>query len=315
MLKYVAKRLALLLVVLFIATIMLFLLLSMTPGDPADIILGKTASDEAKALLREELGLNQPLLTRYINYMSGLIRGDFGKSYVTRQPITSEIMSRFPTTMKLAIMTTLGAAVLGIILGVLSAIKQYSLLDNICVFLSLLGSSIPSFWLGIMLMFIFSLKLHWLPPSGSYGWQYWVLPVLTITLVNTASIARMTRSSMLDVVRQDYIRTARAKGQTDLKIITKHELPNALIPIITVLGLQFAGSLGGAILCETVFSLPGVGLLMVNSVSSRDYPMILACSILTAVLFALITLIVDVAYAFIDPRIRTQYSRGKKKRG
>lgn len=313
MLKYTMRRILLLIPVLLGATFLLFCMLSLAPGDPVNIILGADATPEAAAVLRAELGLDQPLLTRYLDFLVNMCHGDFGLSYSNRQPVADEIWARFPNTILLATLTTLFASVIGIPLGIISAVKQYSVWDNISISISLLGASMPTFWLALMLMLVFSLNLGWLPPSGSYGPEYWILPVVTVSLTSASSVTRMTRSSMLDVVRQDYIRTARAKGQTEQKIILNHELPNALIPIITVVGMQFASNLGGAIMCESVFAIPGIGTLMITAINARNHPMVLACSVLTAVVFSLVAIFVDLLYAFVDPRIRSQYASGKRR--
>ena len=292
-------------------TLVIFIMLALTPGDPARQILGPDATEEQVQELREELGLNDPLPIRYVRYLWDMLHGDLGTSYNSKQPVTKELLERFPTTLLLSILCTVVGAVIGIIFGIISAVKQYTIFDNISRVLALAGISIPSFWLGLMLVVVFSVNLKWLPPSGFYGPEYWVLPAITVGLVQAATVMRQTRSAMLDVVRQDYIRTAKAKGQTELKVVMSHALPNALIPIITVLGMQFGHGLGGAVISEQIFSIPGIGKLMVDSITARDYPVVQGGVLMIAISFTVVNLLVDILYAFIDPRIKALYV-GKK---
>jgi len=307
-LRYIVRRILLLIPVLLGISLLIFVMLEITPGDPATQILGGDATDEAIAELRAELGLDEPFLTRYVKYVWNALHGDLGTSYTTKQPITQALMRRFPPTLLFATLCSIISAIVGILLGTISATRQYSIFDNIARFISLLGISIPTFWMGLMAIILFSLKLGWFPSSGFYGPIYWVLPSLTIGLVQSASITRMTRSSMLEVVRQDYIRTARAKGQSEWKIITKHALINALIPVITVLGIQFGNGLGGAVVTEQIFSIPGLGKLMIDAIKSRNYPVVQGGVLLIAISFSIVNLIIDILYAWIDPRIKSQYA-------
>lgn len=311
MLKYIGKRLLMLIPVILGVTLVIFIMLALTPGDPARQILGPDATEEQVQELREELGLNDPLPIRYVRYLWDMLHGDLGTSYNSKQPVTKELLERFPTTLLLSILCTVVGAVIGIIFGIISAVKQYTIFDNISRVLALAGISIPSFWLGLMLVVVFSVNLKWLPPSGFYGPEYWVLPAITVGLVQAATVMRQTRSAMLDVVRQDYIRTAKAKGQTELKVVMSHALPNALIPIITVLGMQFGHGLGGAVISEQIFSIPGIGKLMVDSITARDYPVVQGGVLMIAISFTVVNLLVDILYAFIDPRIKALYV-GKK---
>ncbi|NCB62125.1 MAG: ABC transporter permease [Clostridia bacterium] len=314
MLKYIGKRLLMLIPVMLGVTFIIFAMLALTPGDPAVQILGTDATPEQIEELREELGLNDPFILRYVRYVWDALHGDLGTSYVTKQPVAKELMERFPTTLLLAVLCTMVGAVIGIILGIVSAVKQYTIFDNISRVLALAGISIPSFWLGLMLIILFAVNLQWLPSSGFYGPRYWILPSITVGLVQAATVMRQTRSSMLEVVRQDYIRTARAKGQTELKIIISHALPNALIPIITVLGIQFGHGLGGAIISEQIFSIPGIGKFMVDAINARNYPVVQGGVLMIAITFSLVNLLIDLLYAFIDPRIKSLYAAKKQKK-
>lgn len=295
--------------VLLGVSLIIFIMLAITPGDPARMLLGSDASEEAVLQKRAELGLDDPFITRYAKFVASAVKGDLGTSYTTRQPVIIEIFERYPTTFTLAMLATIVSGILGILLGIISATRQYSIVDNIASTMALLGLSIPNFWMGLMLILLFSLKLGWFPSSGFYGPIYWVLPAITIGFAMSATITRQTRSCMLEVVRQDYIRTARAKGQSETTIIFKHALKNALIPIVTVLGIQFGGVLGGAVITEQVFSIPGLGKLMVDAIKNRNYPLVQGGVLVLAISFSLINLLVDIMYAYIDPRIKSQYSK------
>lgn len=313
MLRYVIKRILVTIPVLIGVTLIIFSLMYFTKGDPARMILGDMATEQEVEELREEMGLNDPFLVRYANYIIDLCHGDLGDSYVTGLPVTEEIMARLPVTVRLAAYSCALSVLIGIPVGILSAVKQYSLTDNVTMVLALLGITVPSFWLAMMLVLVFSVNLNLLPASGLYGWQYYILPVISISAVSIATITRMTRSSMLEVIRQDYIRTARAKGQTEGKIITRHALKNALIPIITVIGIQFASGLSGAVVNEQVFAIPGIGKMMVDAIKARNYPVVQGGVLVIALLFSVLNLIIDLLYAFVDPRIKTQYMRKKEK--
>ncbi len=313
--KYILNRILMMLPVLLGVSLVVFSMMYFTPGDPARLILGETASETEVRELREEMGLNDPFLLQYGRYLKkAVFEGDLGTSYVTGRPVITEIVARFPTTMLLAVLSVCISVMIGIPTGIISATRQYSIFDNLAMILALVGVSMPNFWQGLVLIIVFSLHLGWLPASGFYGPAYWILPALTIGTSTAATITRMTRSSMLEVIRQDYIRTARAKGQTELVVILKHALKNALIPIITVIGLQLGRGLGGAILTESIFSIPGLGKLMVDSIKARNYPVVQGGVLFIAVMFSFINLLVDVLYAYADPRIKSQYKRGRKKR-
>ena len=293
MLRYAVKRILFTVPVLIGVTFIIFTMMYFTPGDPARMILGDTATEAEVEELREEMGLNDPFLVRYGNYMWDLCHGDMGSSYVTGLPVTEEILARLPITARLAVLSCIFSVLIGVPVGVISAVKQYSALDNITMVMALLGITIPSFWLAMMLVMVFSVNLGWLPASGLYGWKYYILPMVSISAVSIATFTRMTRSSMLEVIRQDYIRTARAKGQTEQKIITKHALKNALIPIITVIGIQFASGLSGAVVNEQIFAIPGLGKMMVDAIKARNYPVVQGGVLLIAVMFSILNLVIE----------------------
>lgn len=314
MLKYIFKRILMMIPVLIGVSMLVFSMIYIAPGDPAIMILGDTASEEDVFQLKEEMGLNEPFAVQYVNYIKKLVlKGDLGTSYITGRSVTTEVMDRWPTTLLLALLSVIIATLIGIPVGVISATKQYSIFDNLAMVLALIGVSMPNFWQGLMLILVFAVHFSWLPPSGFYSPIYWILPAITIGTSTAANIARMTRSSMLEVVRQDYIRTARSKGLNERNVIISHALRNALIPIITVIGLQFGRGIGGAILTESIFSIPGLGKLMLDSIKSRNYPVVQGGVLLIAVAFSVINLLVDILYTFVDPRIKSQYSSKKTK--
>lgn len=309
--KFIAKRLLLMIPVILGVVLLIFIIMSFTPGDPAAIILGSNATPQDIAALREELGLNKPMLVRYFLYIKDIVtKFDFGNSYTNGVPVMGEIMTRFGYTLRVALLSTLFSCVVGIPLGVTAAVNRNSWKDKTAMTVSLLGISVPSFWLGLMMAILFGLKLGWLPPSGIGGIEYYILPCLSVSFGGLAALARQTRSSMLEVIRSDYIVTARAKGAPERMVIYKHALRNALIPIVTQAGSSFGLLLGGALINETIFSIPGLGSYMVTAIKGRDYPVIQGCVIYVAVSFGLVMLLVDVLYAFLDPRIRAQYKRG-----
>ncbi|MBN2659571.1 MAG: ABC transporter permease [Spirochaetales bacterium] len=308
MIKYVIRRLMMLFPVMVGVIFLVFFIISLTPGDVATIILGDGATEERIKDLREELGLDDPLIVQYGNYMIDLVQGDMGKSYSTGLSVAGEIKQRFPNTFKLTITAIFLSVLISIPIGVISATRQYSIFDNIGMIVALIGISMPSFWTGLILIILFSLKLGWFPSGGMKGIMSLILPAFTLAIASTASITRTTRSSMLEVIRQDYITTAKAKGVSRRSVINKHALKNALIPAVTVIGLEFGVLLGGAVLTETVFSWPGIGRLMVESIQRKDTPMVLGCVIVFALSFSIVNLIIDILYAFIDPRIKSNYS-------
>ena len=287
---------------------MVYFIMSLAPGDPALLLLGDDATPEQIAALREEMGLDDPFIVQYGRYMVKLVQGNMGTSYKTKNAVSAEVFSRFPNTLILAGFSTLISIILALPLGVFAAVKQNSLFDTVSMVIALLGVSIPIFWFGLLLILFFALRLGWFPVSGfNDGIKSLMLPGLALAFQHMAAIARTTRSSMLETIRQDYIRTVRAKGLPENKVITKHALKNALIPTITVIGLQIGGMMGGSVLTESVFAWPGIGRLMINSIQGRDTPMVLGCILMFSITFSIINLIVDIVYGFVDPRIKAQY--------
>ena len=312
MIKYILKRLVMVIPVILALTFVVFSIMYVTPGDPTAIILGNEYSEAASLKLKAELGLDKPFLVQYVNYVGKLIRGDFGMSYITRAPVREQLFARFPNTFKVVVAAMLVCVGLGVPIGVISATRPNSIFSNIAMIIGLLGVSMPIFWLGLLLILLFSVNLGWLPPSGlDNGLKSLILPALTLGTNYMAYTMRTTRSSMMESIRQDYIRTAEAKGVSRGNVIRKHALPNALMPTITVVGMNIGALLGGVVLCETVFSIPGTGRMLVESINKRDTPCVLGCLVLMALCVAVSNLLVDLIYAYIDPRIKEQYSTGK----
>jgi peptide/nickel transport system permease protein len=309
MYKYVAKRLLLLIPILLGVTLIIFSIMSLTPGDPGTLILGPNAPKTAVAQLNHELGFDRPFLVRYASYIVNALRGDFGRSYITNKPVFREIFARFPTTLALAALGTLVSVVIGLPLGILSAVKQYSALDVACTMVAMVMGSIPGFWLGMLMILLFSLQLGWLPSYGIGSFRNFVMPALTLGVTTAAYLLRTTRATMLETVREDYIRTARAKGAPEKVVIWTHALKNALLPIITTIGIDFASLLGGTILIESVFAMPGVGTLILTSIRMKDLPQVMAAAVFLAALFCIVMLLVDLVYAYVDPRLRSRYVR------
>lgn len=314
--RYILKRLLMIIPVLVGVTFVVYMILSVADGDPVQTILGDMATEEAQEQLRAELGLDRPLIVQYGNYIWDALHGDFGTSYKNQVDVMDQVLDRFPNTLLIAAGAILLSLVLGIPVGIISAKKQYSFIDNASMVGALFGVSMPAFWMGLLLVIVFSLKLRLLPSSGmnseSLGLllKSMILPVIALSTYSLAMIARMTRSSMLEVIRQDYISTARSKGITEGQVTVRHMLRNALIPIITAVGLQFGTLVGGSIMTETVFSWPGIGRLIVESIKSRDIPMVMGSVIFLCVIFSMVNLLVDLLYAFVDPQIKSQY-KGK----
>jgi len=301
--RYVLHRLALALLTLVGVTVVIFLLIRLIPGDPARIIAGLLASDDEVRRLRVELGLTQPLYMQYLIFFTGLLHGNLGLSAATRAPVLEEIALRLRPTVLLAVSSIAVATLVGLAAGIISATRRYSILDYLAMTLAVLGVSIPVFWLGLMLMLLFAVYLHWLPAGGYGTLASFILPTIALAAFSTGIIARMTRSSLLETLSQDYVRTARAKGVPRRGVVLRHALKNALIPVLTVIGLQFGTLLGGAVLTETTFAWPGMGRLLVNSILSRDYPVIQGIVLAFATMFAGVNLFVDLLYAYVDPRI------------
>ena len=314
MLRYIIKRILWIIPMMLGVVLIVFLLLELTPGDPARQMLGNFATEEEVAALRDEMGLNEPVLYRYAKFIGGVVQGDLGTSYFTHESVTSEIARRFPYTLLLVVISMAIAIVTGVPLGVYAATHQYSWKDHMSIVLSLFFVSMPSFWFALILVRIFATKLNWLPSLGISSWKGWILPAFSCSIGYSATLARQTRSSMLEEIRQDYVVTARAKGQSEFKVIYKHALKNALIPVIVIIGSVFGASLGGAVIAETIFGIPGLGTYTLSALTSRDYPIVQGSVLFIAMLYSIIMLLVDLVFAMVDPRIKSQYSRRKKKK-
>ncbi|MFR6230190.1 MAG: ABC transporter permease [Enterocloster sp.] len=313
MLRYIFKRILMMIPVLLGVLFLVFTMNEISPGDPAAMIAGDAASVEVVEQIREDLGLNKPLPVRFFNYTKNLVlHGDLGTSYKTKRPVLDEVMDRLPTTILVSLASAAFAVLLSIPIGIISAIKQNTWIDNLLMVLALIGVAMPAFWQGLMTIILFSVKLGWFPSYGFTTPAHWFMPVLTIGTGAMASLVRITRSSMLEVIRQDYIRTARAKGQTERKVIISHALRNSMIPIITAIAIQLGSMLGGAIVTETVFAIPGIGMLMIQSIKARDYPTIQGAVVVIAVMFSLLNLVVDIIYTFVDPRLKSIYQTKRK---
>jgi peptide/nickel transport system permease protein len=302
--NYLIKRLLSTIPVLVGISLLLFFMLRMLPGDPAQVLAGQMATPQEIENIRHQLGLDRPVYEQYVIYLSHLVRLDLGRSARTQNPVIDEIWARLPNTLLLAVVAIALACLFGIPAGIISAVRPYSWIDYLVTLSALFGISMPVFWLGLMLVVLFAIILHWLPAGGTGSWQHVILPSITLAAFVVAFIARMTRSTMLETLTQDFTTTARSKGLTETVVVVKHALKNALIPIITVVGLQFGFLLGGAVLTETVFAWPGLGRLLYDSISARDYPVIQGTILIFGLLYILVNLMVDLIYAFVDPRIR-----------
>ncbi len=313
--RYILKRILLMIPIFVGVAVLIFTLMFFVPGDPVEIILGNAATQTQVENVREQLGLNQPYIVRLGSFLNKLfLHGSFGNSYIHGTDVGSELLSRFPKTLTLAAFSILLSMMIGIPLGIRAATHANTAEDRASMFVSMIGVSMPNFWLALMLVLLFALKLDWLPSSGDKGWQYYILPVLANALGGIAGIARLTRSSMLEVIRADYINTARAKGVAERDVVYQHALPNALIPIITICGGRFGGQLGGTMVIETIFSIPGIGAYLINSINNRDYNAVQGSVLYIAFTFSAVMLMVDLIYAFVDPRIKAQYEGQSKKK-
>lgn len=305
--KYIVRRVLLALPVLIGVTLLVFTMMHFAPGDPVIVMLGPEFDQTTYDQLRQDLGLDQPLPVQYLIWLGRVVRGDLGKDFISKQPVAERMLLALPTTLVLAVGTTVVATLIGIPLGVIAAYRRDGIFDSVSRVLAVTGISMPVFWLGMLLIIFFAVQLRWFPAGGSmaeYGPKAMVLPAVALGVAHAALIMRMTRASMLEVLGQDYIRTARAKGLREFVVVQRHALSNVLIPIITVVGFQFGYMLGGAVLTETVFSLPGLGRLLIESIARRDYPLVQGCVLFIAVMFVFANLLVDVLYGVFDPRIR-----------
>lgn len=306
MIRYVTGRLVRMVPVILLLSIVVFSMMHFLPGDPATLMLSESsaASKEAVERLREQLGLNDPLYVQYWRFISKAVRGDFGYSIRTHRPVMGMILEVFPSTIQLTLAAMLFAVLMGVVLGVIAAVRHNSLLDNFSMVLSFAGISMPIFWVGLLLMLVFCIRLGWFPVTGQGGWKRLVLPAISLGLGSAAIIARLTRASLLEVLRQDYMTTARAKGLREWVVVIRHGLRNALIPVVTIVGLQFGSLLGGAVITETVFARQGIGQFAVNAVLMKDFPAVQGTVLVAAISYMLVNLMVDMLYAWLDPRIR-----------
>jgi len=307
--RYILKRLAMLIFVILGVSFLIFSTMSLAPGDLALTVVGIDASDEEYEAMREELGLNDPLLVRYARYMKNLLQGDLGYSYQFKMGVWELYMKRLPATAMLAFAAMVVAHVISIPLGIYAALRRGSIRDNIASGVSIIGLAAPNFWVGLMLIIVFSLNLGWFNSGGYKSLEDVVLPAITVGTGLTALLTRTTRSSMIDVLSQDYLMLARAKGLSEKKVIRKHALKNAIIPIITISGLEFCSCLGGSVVTETVFAWPGIGQLVINAIKNNDFETVTGAIIMTSIMTSIILLLVDILYAFVDPRIKAQYSK------
>lgn len=315
--KYILKRIVMLIPVMLATIFVVYFIMDQSEVDPAKIILGEGATEETVAELHEELGLDDPFLVRYVRYVRDLLHGDMGTSYTYQTSVAGQIKERLPNTFLLASCGVLFSVVVGIPIGIIAARKQNSIFDNASMVFSLIGASAPAFWIGLLLVLAFSLKLHIFPASGmgkDFGGvlKSLVLPAVTLGMSGAATTARTTRSSMLETIRQDYIDTARAKGTSEFVITYRHMLKNALIPVVTAVGLHFGVLLGGSVLTETVFAWPGIGRFVIESIKTQDIPSVLGCVVTLAIMFTIVNLLVDILYAYVDPRIKSQYKTTRR---
>ena len=313
MLKYIAKRVLMFIPILLGISFIALIFIDISPGDPARIIAGIEKQEWEVEKIREELGLNDSLLVRYFRFVTGAIRGDFGTTYYTKRPVAPDMLQRFPYTFRIATASIILAILIGVPLGIYAATNQYSWKDNTAILLSLVFVSVPAFWFALLLVQVFAVNLGWLPVAGIQSWKGWVLPTISLALGYAAGLARQSRSNMLEVIRQDFITTVRAKGQSEVVIKYRHALKNACIPLILVVGGMYGSALGGALIAEVIFSVPGLGQYMLAGLTGRDYPVIQASVLFISVIFCVMILLIDIAFAFIDPRIRSQYVRGRKR--
>ena len=313
MVKYIIKRLLLMIPILLGISLIVLILIDITPGDPARAVVGTTATEEEYQAAREALHLDDPLLKRYVDFITGILRGDFGTSYITKTDVWQDMTIRFPYTLLLAFASCLLSIAIGIPLGMLAAVYRNTWKDYVAIFFSLICTSMPAFWLALMLVQWFSVDIRLFPVSGIDTWTGWVLPIVSLALGYTASVARLMRSTTLEIIRQDYVTTARAKGLPEPKILMKHVLKNSLIPVIVSVGSMFGMALGGALITETIFSIPGLGQYTLTALANRDYPVIQGSVLFLSILFSVVILLIDIIFAFVDPRIRSQYIRSKKR--
>ena len=310
MLRYIVKRLLIMIPTMLAIIFIIFYIVQLMPSTPGRVILGIQASEEQVYEKNKELGYYDPLPVKYYHYIKNALKGDFGNSYQSGRPVFDVLLPKFPTTLRLAFFSILTASVLGILIGILSAEKRYSAADVLMTVLALFFASIPTYFLGILMMLFFSLRLGILPSSGAGDWKHMVMPVLSLALPSAAFISRITRSTMLDTISEDYVMTARAKGCPPMRIIFSHELRNAMMPVVTEVGMTFAALLGGSVIVENVFGLPGFGNIILNAINTKDSPVLMASIILLSFMFMLVMLVVDLVYALLDPRVTARTMKG-----
>ena len=303
---YAARRILASVPILLLAVTAVFFAFQVIPGDPAQLFVGPDVSQETVEAVRRELGLDRPVYVQYFEYLRRLFRGNLGLSITTRLPVTQELGSRFVNTIKLAVSSIVLATVIGVLLGTIAAVKQGTMVDHLATVVALMGISIPVFWLGLLMMYLFSVQLRLLPSAGNDTWRHYFMPALSLATFSLAFIARMTRSSLLEVIRQDYVRTARAKGVPELFVVARHALRNALLPVVIIVGLRFGYMLGGAVVTEEIFAWPGMGRLLVTAVGQRDIPVIQGALLVFATSFVVVNMAVDLLYGYLDPQIRYQ---------
>lgn len=312
MLKYTIKRIIMVPILLLLVALLIFVLLNLSQSDPVVMMLPAEYTQEDYDAMQQKFGLDKPVIVQYFNWVGKAITGDLGISYKTKGPVADDVFFRIPISLQLAFITTAIMILLGIPLGVMCAVKQYTMFDGIVNILAKFMGSIPGFWLGLMLILGFSVNLGWFPTYGTGTWKHWVLPVFTLLLPYLANYIRQVRSAMLDCIRQDYIRTARSKGASEFIVIFRDALKNALLPIITLTGGVFASMIGGAVMVEKVFAIPGVGYKIVEAINNRDMPTLLACTMVLAIFTIVVQLVIDLCYALVDPRIRGSFASKKK---
>ena len=311
MVRFVVKRILLVIPTVLAVVLVMYFIMDLTPSDPATLILGERATQEKIDELNEELGYYDPFVVRYVRYIGDALQGDLGNSWVSGRSVFDEIVQRFPVTAKLALGAVIIAILIGLPIGILSAVKQYSIFDVLGTTFAMTLASVPGFWLGMMLIVLFAQQLNLLPSFGADTWKHFILPCLAAASGMIATQLRMGRTSMLESIRMDYIRTARAKGQKERLVVMRHALKNALLPIITVTGMDFGYLLGGAVVIETVFSLSGIGTLLIEAIRGKDIPVVLGTMMVLVVCFAFVMLLVDLLYAFVDPRIKARYVKSR----
>lgn len=308
--KYITKRVLLMLPIILGVTLVVFTIMYFTPGSPGELLAGANPDQAVIDQINHDLGFDQPFHVRYFNFLKGIVtKFDFGTSYTSQRPVLDEIMSRFPRTLTLAFFSMISTAIVGISIGILSAVKQYSLLDYASTVVSMFFSSMPSFWIGMMLLLWIAMNFSWFPINGVASWKGYLLPCAALTFCNAAPLMRLTRSAMLETIRSDYIRTARAKGALEKRVIWKHAFKNALLPVVTNIGNNFRALLGGSVITETVFVIPGLGSYVITAIRSKDVPVVMGCTLFMSATFLVVILLTDILYAYIDPRVKAKYMR------